>query len=142
MTCRQKSQTVPPVLHASAHRHHQSRTRIYRASKRDCLPCALKERCCSGQSQRKVVRSIHEASRDLVRRLRETPDYQRSRRERKKVEMPFAPLKRILKMGRLRLRGPSGAKDEFTLAAIAQNWRKLARCIGWPAANCQSVTVA
>ena len=52
-----------------------------------------------------------------------------SRRERKKVEMLFAHLKRILKLDRLRLRGPNGARDEFLLAATAQNLRKLAKLI-------------
>ena len=55
-----------------------------------------------------------------------------SRRERKKVEMLFAHLKRILRLDRLRLRGPSGARDEFLLAATAQNLRKLAKLIGGP----------
>ena len=48
-------------------------------------------------------------------------------RQRKKVEMLFAHLKRILKLDRLRLRGPSGARDEFLLAAIAQNLRRMAK---------------
>ena len=43
--------------------------------------------------------------------------YERSRPERKKVEMPFAHLKRHLGFERLRLRGLSGAQDEFLLAA-------------------------
>ena len=47
-------------------------------------------------------------------------------RRRKKVEMLFAHLKRILRLTRLRLRGPNGAKDEFLLAATAQNLRRLA----------------
>jgi hypothetical protein len=46
--------------------------------------------------------------------------------------MLFAHLKRILKLGRLRLRGRRGARDEFTLAAIAQNLRRLARLIVRP----------
>ena len=50
-----------------------------------------------------------------------------SRRLRKKVEMLFAHLKRILKLERLRPCGPNGAKDEFHLAAAAQNLRKLAK---------------
>ena len=58
-----------------------------------------------------------------------THAYLTSRRERKKVEMLFAHLKRILKLDRLRLRGPNGAKDEFLLAATAQNLRKMARLI-------------
>ena len=47
--------------------------------------------------------------------------------------MLFAHLKRILRLDRLRLRGPSGAKDEFLLAATAQNLRKLAKLIPLPA---------
>ena len=70
---------------------------------------------------------MHEAARNVVRLIRDTPEYLQSRRDRKKVEMLFAHLKRILKLDRLRLRGPSGAHDEFTLAAAAaQNLRKLA----------------
>ena len=52
--------------------------------------------------------------------------------DRKRVEMLFAHLKRILRLGRLRLRGPSGAQDEFTLAAIAQNLRRLAKLVARP----------
>jgi hypothetical protein len=48
--------------------------------------------------------------------------------------MLFAHLKRILRLDRLRLRGPNGAKDEFLLAATAQNLRKLAKLIPLPAA--------
>jgi hypothetical protein len=55
-----------------------------------------------------------------------------SRRLRKKVEMLFAHLKRILKLDRLRLRGPCGGRDEFLLAATAQNLRKLAKLIPMP----------
>lgn len=56
-----------------------------------------------------------------------TPQYQQSRCERKKVEMLFAHLKRIVKLDRLRLRGLSGAHDEFLLAVTAQNLRRLAK---------------
>jgi hypothetical protein len=65
--------------------------------------------------------------RDAARALVNTPSFERSRHGRKKVEMLFAHLKRILRLGRLRLRGPSGARDEFLLAATAQNLRKLAK---------------
>jgi transposase len=100
--------------------------RNYRASKLDCGSCVLKQKCCPGQPARKIIRSVHEAARDVARRLRDTPAYLQSRRDRKKIEMLFAHLKRILKLDRLRLRGPTGAHDEFTLAAAAQNLRKLA----------------
>jgi transposase len=104
-------------------------TMIYRASQFDCRECALKPRCCPDQLYRKVPRSIHEGARDLAREIAGTEAYVISRRERKKVEMLFAHLKRILGLDRLRLRGPCGARDEFLLAAAAQNLRKMARLI-------------
>jgi transposase len=101
----------------------------YRASMRDSGACALKARCCPGQPARKVLRSVHEGARDLARSLVDTDAYRTWRRQRKKVEMLFAHLKRVLRLDRLRLHGPRGARDEFHLAAAAQNLRKLARLI-------------
>ena len=68
----------------------------------------------------------------MARALSEEDEWLVSRRERKKVEMLFAHLKRILRLDRLRLRGPNGARDEFHLAAAAQNLRKLAKLIPMP----------
>src|SRR5438045_588093 len=104
----------------------------YRASKHDCGPCPLKSGCCPNEPARKVQRSIHEGARDLAREIAKTEAYRTSRCQRKKVEMLFAHLKRILKLDRLRLRGPNGARDEFHLAATAQNLRKLAMLIPMP----------
>ncbi len=104
----------------------------YRARKTDCDGCVLKPNCCPNAPARKVLRSIHEGARDIARDIARTDAYLVSRRERKKVEMLFAHLKRILKLDRLRLRGPNGAKDEFLLAATAQNLRKLAKLIPMP----------
>jgi hypothetical protein len=104
----------------------------YRAIQRDCNACALKPKCCPNMPARKVPRSIHEAARDEARAIAKTEAYAVSRRQRKKVEMLFAHLKRILGLGKLRLRGPTGAKDEFLLAATAQNLRKLAKIIPLP----------
>lgn len=101
----------------------------YRASKHDCDACALKDRCSPNTPGRKVTRSIYEGARDIARDIAKTDAYVVSRRQRKKVEMLFAHLKRILKLDRLRLRGPKGARDEFHLAATAQNLRKLAKLI-------------
>jgi transposase len=111
-------------------------TIIYRSSKSDCATCPIKDRCCPNTPIRKIVRSIHESARDVARRIGTTERYQRSRSERKKVEMLFAHLKRILRLDRLRLRGLSGASDEFTLAAAVQNLRRLAKLLqqGPPAA--------
>src|SRR3990170_532581 len=108
-------------------RVHRERTLLYRASKLACDPCLLKPRCCPNTPQRKIPRDIDEDARDFVRSLAGTPAFEQSRHERKRIEMLFAHLKRILKLGRLRLRGPCGAQDEFLLAATAQNLRKLAR---------------
>ena len=105
---------------------------LYRASKTDCDGCSLKSRCCPNQAARKVPRSIHEGARDMARAIARSWEGRMSRRLRKKVEMLFAHLKRILKLDRLRLRGPNGAKDEFLLAATAQNLRKLAKLIPIP----------
>ena len=76
---------------------------------------------------RRIVRDVKEAARDVARALAKTDAFAQTRRDRKKVEMLFAHLKRILRLGRLRLRGPRGAQFEFTLAAIAQNLRRLAK---------------
>jgi hypothetical protein len=107
-------------------------TLLYRASIFDCGPCELKPRCCPNTPARKIPRSVYEGARDVAREIAKTDAYVTSRRERKKVEMLFAHLKRILKLDRLRLRGPCGAKDEFLLAATAQNLRKLAKLIPMP----------
>ena len=76
---------------------------------------------------RSITREEHEDARDVARAIRKTPQYKVSAKLRKKVEMLFAHLKRILGLDRLRLRGPCGANDEFLLAATAQNLRKLAK---------------
>ena len=102
-------------------------TIYYRASKHDCDACPLKQRCCPNTPYRRVPRSVHEAARDVARQVSRTPAYRRTRRQRKQVEMLFAHMKRVLKMDRLRLRGLSGARDEFLLTATAQNLRRMAK---------------
>jgi transposase len=104
----------------------------YLARTSDCRGCPLKARCCPKAPFRRIPRSIYEEARDVARALAKTEAFEQSRRERKRVEMLFAHLKRILRLGRLRLRGPRGAQDEFTLAAIAQNLRRLAKLVVRP----------
>jgi hypothetical protein len=111
-------------------RVHEGRTLYYRSRKPDCEACPLKPQCCPKSPSRRIPRDIDEDVRDQVRALAHTKAFEQSRRERKKVEMAFAHLKRILKLDRLRLRGLSGARDEILLAATAQNLRKLARYAG------------
>src|SRR5271170_7144852 len=107
-------------------------TLLYRTKARDCRGCLLKAQCCPKTSVRKIPRSIYEESRDVARALAKTEAFKQSSRDRKRVEMLFAHLKRILRLGRLRLRGPCGAQFEFTLAAIAQNLRRLAKLVARP----------
>jgi len=115
-------------------------TLLYRASKLDCDRCSLKSRCCPKEPARKIPRNVHEHARDVARSLASTEAFEHSRRDRKRIEMRFAHLKRILRLGRLRLRGPRGAQDEFTLAAIAQNLRRLARLVTGPLLTARCVT--
>jgi transposase len=109
----------------------QSHIVYYRASKNDCSTCSLKPKCTTAVA-RKITRDLDEDVRDRIRALANTEAFERSRRERKKVEMRFAHMKRILRLDRLRLRGLSGARDEVLLTATAQNLRRLVKLLGRP----------
>jgi transposase len=104
----------------------------YLASTSDCQGCPLKVQCCPKAPFRTIPRSIYQEARDVARALAKTKAFEQSCRERKRVEMLFAHLKRILRLARLRLRGPHGAQFEFTLAAVAQNLRRLAKLVVRP----------
>jgi hypothetical protein len=112
----------------------------YRASKLDCERCSLKPQCCPNSvvRTRPPAKSRAPSMKALAiwrATLQRPMPMSLSRRERKKVEMLFAHFKRILKLDRLRLRGPNGARDEFHLAATAQNLRKMAKLIPMPRHN-------
>lgn len=106
-------------------RVHGGKTLLYRSSKLDCDTCPLKARCCPTTPSRKIPRDINEAARDHTRALMETEAYRQSGRRRKKIETLFGDAKRNLGFTRLRLRGLSGARDEFLLTAIVQNLKRL-----------------
>jgi IS5 family transposase len=108
----------------------------YRASKFDCEVCALKMQCCPNGPSRQIPRDVHEYARDVTRRLMRTKTFIKSRDERKPVEMRFAHLKTHHGFERMRLRGLSGAHDEFLLAAIVQNLKTLALRIVAPPPEC------
>jgi hypothetical protein len=114
--------SVPPRDHVTV-----ADTIVYRASQQACSTCPLKARCCPNTPTRHIARSLYEKSRNVARKVAATADYKQSRKDRKKVEVLFAHLKRILKLDRLRLRGRRGARDEFLLAATAQNLRRMAK---------------
>jgi hypothetical protein len=98
----------------------------YRASKLDYDTCPLKPKCCPKMSARQVPRDVNEDARDHARALMNTPQFEKSRDERKRVEMRFAHLKTHHRFERLRLRGLTGARDEFHLAAIVQSLKTMA----------------
>lgn len=99
----------------------------YRARKSDCAGCDLKRRCCPKDGARKLLRSIHEEARDHTRSLMQSDAYGQSRVRRKKIETLFGEVKHNLALTRLRLRGLSGARDEFLLTATVQNLKRLAK---------------
>src|ERR1700726_1255772 len=115
---------------------HDGNTLGYRASKFDCEVCALKMQCCPNGPSRQIPRDVHEYARDVTRRLMRTKAFLMSRDQRKRVEMRFAHLKIHHGFERMRLRGLSGARDEFLLAATVQNLKTLAlRILGPPPAR-------
>jgi transposase len=123
-------------------RVHDDRTILYRASKFDCDPCPLKPMCCPKMPSRKVPRDVNEEARDQARALMGTPAFEKSRDERKRVEMRFAHLKTHHRFERMRLRGLTGARDEFHLAAIVQNLKTLANHIWRPPPNEHAACIA
>ena len=114
----------------------------YMASIRDCGPCPFKSKCCPNTPQRIVPRDVNEDARDHVRALEGTPAFEKSRNNRKKVEMCFAHLKTHHRFERMRLRGLSGARDEFHLAAMVQNLKTLANDLWRPPPNKQATCLA
>jgi hypothetical protein len=122
-------------------RVHEGRTLLYRASKRDCDVCSLKAKCSPNSPERKIPRDVNEQARDFARSLVGTEAFDQSRRQRKKVEMRFAHLKTHHHFERMRLRGLSGARDEFHLAAIVQNLKTLVNRVWRPPPVAQAVCV-
>ena len=123
-------------------RVHDGRTILYLASTRDCGSCPIKSQCTPNMTFRKIPRDVHEDARDQARALMGTPSFVKSRDERKKVEMRFAHLKTHHRFERMRLRGLSGARDEFHLAAIVQNLKTLANRAWRPPSNLPAARVA
>jgi hypothetical protein len=110
--------------------------RQYRSLKLDCQACPSKDKCCPNTATRSISREKYEIVRDFARECTASEFNPKAQARRKKVEMLFAHLKRILGLGRLRLRGPCGVQDEFILAATAQNLRKLAKLKPMVPATC------
>ncbi len=104
---------------------HDGATIKYIAKRSDCALCPLKPQCTSGR-ERRVQRDVTQEARDYTQSLMQTEAYAASSGERKKIERLFGEVKHILALTRLRLRGLTGARDEFLLAATVQNLKRLA----------------
>ena len=104
---------------------HDGATIKYIAKRSDCASCPLKPQCTSGR-ERRVQRDVNQEARDYTQSLMQTEAYAASSGERKKIERLFGEAKSILSMVRLRLRGLTGARDEFLLTATVQNLKRLA----------------
>jgi transposase len=120
---------------------HDGRVRNYLSQPGDCRACELKERCTRAPF-RKIARDINEEARDHARSLKDTPEFEQSSDERKKVEMRFAHLKVHHRFERMRLRGLSGARDEFHLAATVQNLKTIANHVWRPPPDAMAACVA
>ncbi len=77
-----------------------------------------------------MQRDVNQDARDYTQELMQTEAYEASAGERKKIETLFGEVKHVLGLTRLRLRGLSGARDEFLLVATVQNLKRLIRHAG------------
>jgi transposase len=110
---------------------HDGTTLKYIARRSDCGHCPLKPRCTTGR-ERRLQRDVNQDARDYTGTLMATEAYSRSRTRRKKIETLFGEVKHNLALTRLRLRGLSGARDEFLLTATVQNLKRLAKLAAIP----------
>jgi hypothetical protein len=108
---------------------HDGRVGNYLSQPQDCRACTVKQRCTRAPFK-KIARDINEDARNHARSLKGTIEFERSSNARKKVEMRFAHLKVQHGFERMRLRGLTGARDEFHLAAIVQNLKTMALRLG------------
>ena len=120
---------MPRWRRTHQHRQHRSGPHCLLQSQQERLLGLLVEAEVHDRTMRKVTRDVNEDVRDHVRALANTEAFHQSSRERKKVEMRFAHMKRIFRLDRLRLRGLSGARDEVLLTATAQNLRRLVKLL-------------
>lgn len=105
---------------------HDGTTLKYIAKRSDCGQCPLKSHCTSGR-ERRVQRDVNQEAREYAQTLMDTERYRESATDRKKIERLFGEIKHIHALDRLRLRGLSGARDEFLLAATVQNLKRLVK---------------
>jgi transposase len=109
----------------------RNRAHAYIGSAKRCGACSQKPQCTSGQYKYLAIH-MHEPARQRARDLADTPAFASAQRERKKVEAMFAELKNVIGLRRLRLRRMKFVREQFFLAAAAQNLKRLVRFLSQP----------
>jgi transposase len=104
----------------------RNRTYVYIGTRKRCGPCLQRPQCTSA-AFRCLAIHMHEPARQHARELVNTPEYASAQRQRKKVEALFAQLKNQIGLRRLRLRRMKFVREQFFLAAAAQNLKRLVR---------------
>jgi hypothetical protein len=112
-------------------RNQRNRTYAYIGTRKRCGACALKAQCTSG-AFRYLAIHMDEPARQRARELATTPEFAHAQRQRKKVEALFAELKNQIGLRRLRLRRLKFVREQFFLAAVAQNIKRLVRFLSQP----------
>jgi transposase len=110
----------------------RNRTHAYIGNRKRCGACPLKAQCTSGKYKYLAIH-MHEGARQHARSLVATPAFAHAQRQRKKVEALFAELKNQIGLRRLRLRRLKFVREQFFLAAAAQNLKRLVRFLSKPA---------
>ena len=112
-------------------RNMRNRTYAYIGTRKRCGACALKAECTNG-AFRYLAIHMDEAARERAREFANTPEFTKAQRQRKKVEALFAELKNQIGLRRLRLRRMKFVREQFLLAAVAQNIKRLVRFFSQP----------
>jgi transposase len=118
-----------PLNHGG--RSHRNRAHTYIGTRKRCGPCTQRPQCTSA-AFRSLVIHLHEPARQRARELANTPAFAHAQRQRKKVEALFAELKNQIGLRRLRLRRLKFVREQFLLAAVAQNIKRLVRFLSQP----------
>ncbi|HVI77604.1 MAG TPA: IS1182 family transposase [Candidatus Acidoferrum sp.] len=109
----------------------RNRAHAYIGSAKRCGACLQKGQCTTGRYKYLAIH-MHESVRQRARELAQTPEFAKAQRDRKKVEALFAELKNQIGLRRLRLRRLKFVREQFFLAAVAQNIKRLVRFLSQP----------
>jgi hypothetical protein len=117
-----------------------NRTHVYVATRKRCRDCPQKVQCTRGH-YRQVAVHVHEPARQRARERAKAPAFGRAQCQRRKVEALFAELKNQIGLRRVRLRRMKFVREQFFLAATAQNLKRLARFLRWRSLESASVPI-